>query len=100
MEAEDRRSPAEVEPDRCGQLDVHLSPGEESKGKYQILLLHVALKKKPLSLTDIHYFIHNYTYIKQPFFSLRLRYADLFQIIQVMKPLKPKSQMCLLIWTG
>lgn len=46
MEVEDRRSPAEVEPDRCGQLDVHLSPGEESKGKYQILLLHVALKKK------------------------------------------------------
>ncbi|XP_063321127.1 cilia- and flagella-associated protein 74 [Pelmatolapia mariae] len=31
MEVEDRRSPAEVEPDRCGQLDVHLSPGEDSK---------------------------------------------------------------------
>lgn len=100
MEVEDRRSPAEVEPDRCGQLDVHLSPGEDSKGKYQILLLHVAFrKKKPLSLS-LHYFIHNYTYIKQSFFSLRLRYAGLFQMIQMMKPLKPKSQMCLLIWTG
>lgn len=58
MEVEDRRSPAEVEPNRCGQLDVHLSPGEDSK--YLILLLHVAFrKKKPSSLTDIHYFIHN-----------------------------------------
>ncbi|XP_005459922.1 cilia- and flagella-associated protein 74 isoform X3 [Oreochromis niloticus] len=30
MEVEDRRSPAEVEPNRCGQLDVHLSPDDPS----------------------------------------------------------------------
>ncbi|XP_035761439.1 cilia- and flagella-associated protein 74 [Neolamprologus brichardi] len=51
MEVEDRRSPAEVEPDRCGQLDVHVSPEDDGVDDGDLAAMADGCKKRSYAET-------------------------------------------------